>query len=171
MTILHWESSIVRCCMYSHCTVLDSAGSKIYRGLVESVGMKKSAGEDDQYSYIWYIHDIVYVIWYIFDDPNTKKRPWRDFIESHGKPLVDANFAKDRSCFQNFAKSSNLEIFSSQGCDWQKNAFSPISSIVSTGLSGRAVPLQPQMAIMAPSGRSFYALKAQNLVHAHNMTG
>ena len=31
---------------------LDSAGSKIYRGLVESVGMKKSAGEDDQYSYI-----------------------------------------------------------------------------------------------------------------------
>ena len=41
-----------KCCIYSHFTVLDSAGSKIYRGLVESVGMKKSAGEDDQYSYI-----------------------------------------------------------------------------------------------------------------------
>ena len=27
---------------------LESAGSKIYRGLVESVGMKKSAGEQKQ---------------------------------------------------------------------------------------------------------------------------
>ena len=54
----------------------------------------------------------------MFDDQsNTKKRPWREFIESHGKPLVNANFAKDRRYFQNFAKSSNLEIFSSQGCD------------------------------------------------------
>ena len=74
-----------KCCIYSHFTVLDSAGSKIYRGLVESVGMKKSAGEDDQYSYIWYIwyniYDLIYIRWSFKHKKETlegfHREPWK----------------------------------------------------------------------------------------------
>ena len=121
---------------------LDSTGSKIYRGLVESVGMKKSAGND-----CW----------------NTaKKEKWKNFErkfgESHRKTLVDARSRQLSSMqwisvasrfLQKNLKSRNL---SSASIDRKMHFLPPWFHRIKWQGGGSSP--HPQMAVIAPSESS-----------------
>ena len=91
MTILHWESSIVRCCMYSHCTVFRLCW-------VKNLQRPCGVGGDEEICrwgwsifihmiYTWYsICDLIYIWW-----SKYKKETLEGF---HRKPRKTAGWCQ-----------------------------------------------------------------------------